>query len=126
MSEEFTLIHAYTRRQAIEDGVLVDVTDLARETGFRVPVAVTASVWALYVEVPAGARGQDETGRLWDVVSMLRFAIAANRNQISEIRFRLYVVLRAGADPELVELKAVCGPDDVGSPCITVMMPDED
>ncbi|MBI1213763.1 MAG: hypothetical protein GC190_20070 [Alphaproteobacteria bacterium] len=126
MSEAFTIIHTYSRSQAIEDGVLVDVTDLAREAGFRVPVAVTASVWARYVEVPTGASGQDETGRLWDVISMLRFAIATNRDQASELRFRLYVVLRAGADPELVELKAMCGPDDDGSPCITVMMPDED
>lgn len=126
MSEEFTLIHSYTRRQAIEDGVLVDVSELAREAGFPVPVAVTASGWAHYVEVPPGARGQDETGRLWDVISMLRFAIFANQNEVRELRYRLHVVLKAGADPELVELKAICGPDDDGSPCITVLMPDED
>jgi hypothetical protein len=28
--------------------------------------------------------------------------------------------------PPLVRLKALCGPGDDGSPCITVMMPDED
>jgi hypothetical protein len=28
--------------------------------------------------------------------------------------------------PPLVRLKAVCGPDDDGAPCITVMMPEED
>jgi len=27
--------------------------------------------------------------------------------------------------PPPVRLKALCGPDDDGSPCITVMMPDE-
>ena len=26
----------------------------------------------------------------------------------------------------LVTLKAVCGPDDAGSPCLTVMRPDEE
>ena len=31
--EDFTLIHSYSRQQAIEDGVLVDVTEQARETG---------------------------------------------------------------------------------------------
>jgi len=28
-------ISVYTREQAIEDGVLIDVTDTARENGFR-------------------------------------------------------------------------------------------
>ena len=38
-------ISAYTREQALEDGVLIDVTDTARENGFRIPVAITAAVW---------------------------------------------------------------------------------
>jgi len=36
---------AYTRDQAIEDGFLVDVSDMAREAGFKWPVAVTRRVW---------------------------------------------------------------------------------
>ena len=39
-------IHVYTRAQAIADGVLVDVSDTARDAGFRVPVALTSAVWA--------------------------------------------------------------------------------
>lgn len=38
-----TVIHTYTRAQAIEDGVLIDVSEMAREAGFRWPVAVTAT-----------------------------------------------------------------------------------
>jgi hypothetical protein len=43
----FTLISRYTRAEAIADGVLIDVSERAREAGFTVPVAVTAAVWAL-------------------------------------------------------------------------------
>jgi hypothetical protein len=32
------LIYSYTRAQAIADGVLVDVSELAREAGFRFPL----------------------------------------------------------------------------------------
>ena len=39
------VISVYTRAQAIEDGILVDVSETAREAGFRIPVAVTRSVW---------------------------------------------------------------------------------
>ena len=33
------IIYAYTRAQAIEDGVLADVSEVAKEAGFRYPVA---------------------------------------------------------------------------------------
>src|SRR4051794_4558851 len=36
------VIFAYTRADALADGVLIDVTDTAKEAGFRIPVAVTA------------------------------------------------------------------------------------
>ena len=35
------VISCYSRAQAIEDGVLVDVTNMAREAGFKWPVALT-------------------------------------------------------------------------------------
>lgn len=35
------VISAYSRRDALEDGVLVDLSDLAREAGFLWPLAVT-------------------------------------------------------------------------------------
>ena len=39
------VISVYTRAQAIGDGILVDVSETAREAGFKIPVAVTRTVW---------------------------------------------------------------------------------
>ena len=39
------VIYQYTRAQAIEDGVLIDVSETAREAGITFPTAVTAAVW---------------------------------------------------------------------------------
>ena len=59
-------ISAYTRAQAIDDGILVDVSGTAREAGFNIPVAITRSVWNRLVALLEGYRGfQDERGRLW-------------------------------------------------------------
>lgn len=69
------VISAYSRAQAIEDGVLVDVTATAKEAGYRWPVALSRTVWAQYVEVPKGVQCQDEAGRLWDILWMGRAAI---------------------------------------------------
>jgi hypothetical protein len=78
------------------------------------------------VSVPDGVTDQDEAGRLWDVLTMLRAAIRMSGEAGNELAFRLFVKNRPDADPELVELKSVCGPDDDGRPCVTVMTPAED
>ena len=121
------VIHRYTRAQALADGVLVDVSETAKEAGFAVPVALTQAVWAQYVAVPEGVECQDEAGRLWDVLWMSRHGIIKAQANASERLFQLHVRNdnRRGTPP-LVTLKAVCGPDDEARPCITILMPDED
>ena len=49
---ESDVIFSYTRSQAIEDGVLVDLSEWARETGFRFPVACTRAVWERCIVPP--------------------------------------------------------------------------
>ena len=44
-SRDWRVIHAYTRAEALADGVLVDVTPTAKEAGFKVQTAGTASVF---------------------------------------------------------------------------------
>src|SRR5260370_28216806 len=80
MNNESPVIFSYTRAQGIEDGVLVDCTKLAREAGFKCPVALTRAAWDLCVALSptAKAAGNDEMGRLWDILWMA--AIASRRN----------------------------------------------
>jgi hypothetical protein len=125
MTTDDTLIFSYSRKEAIEDGVLIDVTVTAREAGFRFPVAMTSAAWATCVSIPSGVECQDETGRLWDVLTMLRHASRSARALESTLYFDV-LVLNDGTCPRPVRLKAVCGPDDDLSPCITVMLPEED
>jgi hypothetical protein len=66
-----TVIYAYTRAQALADGVLVDVTATAREAGFVWPVALTAALWADIQNIALRLAGvADVAGRLWDVLWM--------------------------------------------------------
>ena len=67
---------------------------------------------------------QDEAGRLWDVLNMLRFAVRANGAR-REILFRLFV-RNDNRKPRLMTLKAVCAPSDDVSPCITICEPGQD
>jgi uncharacterized protein DUF6573 len=121
------IISTYTRGQALEDGVLVDVTDMAKEAGVKYPVALTATVYHTYVEVPEGLVCQDLAGRLWDILCMFRTRAAGFGGDT--LLFRLYVRNhnREWLDcRDLVTLKAICGPGDSGEPVITIMLPEED
>ena len=126
MFDEADVVFSYTRKQAIEDGVLVDVSEMARECGFKYPAAVTARVWAevIATDAKAEAVGQSESGRLWDVLWMLRVAIARSQGHRDTIFYEL--IVSDGRKQRTVRLKSVCGPGDDGSPVLTIMAPDED
>lgn len=122
------LMHAYRRGEAILDGVLVDVSQAAKEAGFLMPVAVTRGVWVKCVEVPDQPSCQDEAGRLWDVLSVLSASIRRRRGKADSafgIEFDLDVQ-RSETRRDSVKLRSTCGPGDDGEPVITIMLQGED
>jgi hypothetical protein len=138
-------IFAYTRAQAIADGVLVDLTTatdaqghpLCQQAGFKVPVAITRAAWARTIEAggtwksegEAGVLelkgGQSLTGRLWDLLSMLRAASGQAANT-DRVHFQVLVDVNGDGHHEPVKLWALCGPGDDARPVITIMLEGED
>ena len=121
------VIYAYTRKQALADGVQVDVSSTAKEAGIRFPVFITRTAFDAYVTLPPNVSGQDEAGRLWDVVWMLRFAIGKATRGQDRLPFALYF-RNDNRAARLVKLIAMCGLLDMDDPqpAITIMLPDED
>ena len=133
-------ISIYTRADALSDGMLVDVSEMAREAKFRIPVAVTTSVWEECIYWPedeANGYGQSTDGRLWDVLFLAHCEIASARGIDQYLENKLNVIPR-GTKPEntgaiddftgaeLRTLKINIGPGDNGEPVITIMQPNED
>jgi hypothetical protein len=140
------IISSYSRRQAIEDGVLVQLSgghyegdpwipEMVAEAGILYPVAMTTTAFVKCVSPIDGdgeqlASCQDIKGRLWDVLTM--FKHGARHNGGNTILFSLYVVPNvpegstATPRPRIVRLKAICGPGDDAEPVITIMLPEED
>jgi len=124
------LVHSYSRRQAIADGVLVDVTERAGPAGmlggFAVPVAVTAAVWAAIESIPDSLAGiVDVRGRLHDVLWMA--ACAARRAGPSHASFASFALRmpRRGIRKVLVQLVVAIGPGDDGEPVVTIGYPED-
>ncbi|MBI4313132.1 MAG: hypothetical protein HY681_15355 [Chloroflexi bacterium] len=123
------VVSVYTRAEAIADGMLVDVTGMAREAGFKLHTVVTRTVWERCVQVPEALKGQgqDEQGRLWDVLWMASLA-ARRAPSESLVTFKVSVVdahLRDGS-PHRQEhvLWLHIGPGDSGEAALTVMFPE--
>ncbi len=127
----FTLISRYTRAEGIADGILVDVSETAREAGFTVPVALTSAVSALIepTEQEQGY-GQDAAGRLWDLLWMCRDAIRrASTPSTGELPFQVLVQVRGRAHKNgltKLRFKVHSGPGDEGEHVLTIMLPEED
>jgi hypothetical protein len=69
--------------------------------------------------------GQSLDGRLWDTLSVLRYAIKASPST-DRLSFTVLFAQAPDAEPEPVNLLAVCGPGDSGEPVITIMLPADD
>ena len=126
MDDNWNLIFSYTRAQAIEDGVLIDVTAQAQEAGFKIHTVVTDNLFHTYIEPPAGLEGEGQSvgGRLRDVLIVLRTAILG---QSATDYLELDVLfLMAPARRERVRIIALVGPGDHGEPVMTIMLPGDD
>ena len=117
-------IHAYTRADAIGDGALIDVSRQASPAemhgGFTVPVAITAALWSAIEAIPDSLAGiADVRGRLHDVLWLAR--VAAHRRATT---FAVHLPF-AGTRKRTQVLRLDIGPDDHGSPCVTIGFPED-
>ena len=122
------LIYSYTRAQAIEDGFLIEVGPIAQEAGYRVSVALTAELWGKLNAIPEDSVDSLE-GRLWDLLFMGRFAAAVKARSYDSFEIFYEFLLQRNdlpARPDLIKVKMVAGPGDIGEPVITIMLPHED
>ncbi|MBX7165923.1 MAG: hypothetical protein K1X74_06200 [Pirellulales bacterium] len=123
--QNMEVISQYSRKQAIDDGVLVELPlALVHEAGFKHPTAVTRAVYELCIRVPKACDWQDETGRTWDVLTMLGWSVRRSLDR-SEVIFTV-LVQNDATGPQQVQLKAVIGPGDAGEPVMTILLPEED
>jgi hypothetical protein len=121
----------------IEEAILHDVTRVAREAGFLLPVALSKGAWeecVAWASTDNERKGtlQSEEGRLWDVLWMAVNAIRVQRRRmIAPFESLLFCMLRVPREgktktPEAVKLALVYALGDELEPLITIYLPDEE
>lgn len=129
MFSQEDLVSRYTREQAIQDGILKDITLYGAEFGFKVPLAITLEAWSKCVSVPCELVGeQDEKGRLYDLLFLA--TCEARKNKESSTVFFQGIfkdrVMAECEDPDLVALKLMIHPGDHMEPVATILLGHED
>lgn len=104
------IIYSYTRAQAIEDGVLVDVSNIAKSVGYRCPVALTCQLWSLLAP---------NYRKRWVACLLEQGRNAAQRK--TDDRVIYYAHLECVDFQHIQPIKMVISPGDNGEPVITVM-----
>lgn len=130
-------IHSYTRQQAIEDGVLVDVTEWAGPKGIMggldLAWAVTREVFEQIEAIPERLEGlADVRGRAHDVLWLATLTLAGVLRRArpgvdasGRWAFRVILPVKGSRKQTQTYHVALCGGDD-GRGAATVMLPEQD
>ncbi len=126
MSDEFHIIDTYSREQAIADSVLHDVSEIAKDAGFKCPVYMTNRLHSDMTPSDDVKKkfGCDYVGRVWDTVWMASLAVRRSPNSHRLIKFKVLLPTTDYGRPfsprHLVNLWMV-----LENEAITIMYPDE-
>ena len=120
------IISTYTRADIIADGYMIDITANYPEEArlFKYPVAISLAIWAIVDKAANNpTAGNTHAGIIWDILYMSIHGIVKKYSEAEH----LYNVIITGAGQQTeYTFKAICGANDDGSPCITILLPEED
>ncbi len=122
---DMPLIYRYLRQEAIEDGVLIDLSHWEVAGIFKYPVACTSAVWEIIDRAVQNKNHcNDYEGVLHDIFNM---AVLKMRQSNEITCYVLFTVIITGAGRKRnYEFKIHIGPGDNHNPVLTIMLPDED
>jgi hypothetical protein len=117
------VIYGYSRKQAIEDGVLIDVTNQANQF-FQFPMAITAEVYGELNNIPKKHAAESFAGRLHDVLFMAFTEVKKGKTKSQTLMFS--AIVNTDDKEKIKQYKMVIGPGDNMEPVLTIMKPHED
>lgn len=119
-------ISFYTRADALSDGILSDVSKIAEEEGFKIPVALTLAAYrSIEPSEEERSRGDDLRARLHDLFWTMSQALR-RKSYVEASRIDFQLNLSQDGKPVSQALRALLHLGDRGEPVITILLPNED
>jgi len=117
------IVSQYTRQDAIEDGVLIDVTDFAEQMlgVFKIPVAITATIWGTFISTQSNMDTMffDELIRLRNL--LIHVATEMRAQILKDEKENRIEVEIEDINEQMSQVFIECGPGDHAEPVLTIM-----
>lgn len=113
------------RQQAIQAGILIDVTEDAQKLGLTFPVTVTKPLWDIGIAPLPELSEHEKAERLRDVLMAFRLRLAGQTTLSPLIDFPAILALPPGGVPQPVPLFALIQPDEQNRATATLLLPNE-
>jgi hypothetical protein len=118
-------VQLLNRREAIEAGILVDVSPIAEQVGLRLSVGISKPLWELGITASHQLADEDCHTRVRDVLLALRLHVEQAEITAPWIKFPALLALPPETQPQICTLVAIAHKDSTAPYALTVMLPEE-
>ncbi len=113
------------RQEAIQAGILIDVTPTAKELGLTFPITITKPLWDIGIVTNHSLSQEEQTGRLRDILMAFRLRLASLATISPLIDFPALLAMPPSIVPQPVPLFAIIQPDAGNQANVTLLLPNE-
>lgn len=113
------------RSQAIQEGILIDVTPTAQQVGLTFPVTITKPLWDIGIVTTQSLPEAEQANRLRDVLMAFRLRLASLATISPLIDFPALLAMPPSTVPQPVPLFAIIQPDGGNQANVTLLLPNE-
>jgi len=113
------------RLEAIQAGVLIDVTADAQKLGMSFPITITKPLWEVGIAPDQTLSEEAKAERLRDVLMAFRLRLASQATLSPLIDFPAMLALPPGGVPQPVPLFALIQPGEQNQAMVTLLLPNE-
>lgn len=113
------------RQDAIQAGILIDVTATARGLGITFPIAITKPLWNVGIAADQTLTEVERAGRLRDVLMAFRLRLSSLVTVSPLIDFPALLALPPNTVPQPIPLFALFQPDEEHRATVTLLLPNE-
>jgi len=125
-SEPATARHVPSRQEAIEAGLLVDVTKKAKRIGFNVAVGITKSLWDRNITKSLDLDPHEWDLRVRDMLLAVRLRMAGQGTSEPWVEVPVVFPSTQGEEPpQMFSIYALFHKDPVAEGCVTLIHPNE-
>lgn len=118
-------VQLLNRQEAIEAGILVDVSSIAEQVGLRLSVGISKPLWELGITASHQLADEECHTRVRDVLLALRLHVEQAEITAPWIKFPALLALPPEAQPQVCTLVAIAHKDSSAPYALTVMLPEE-